>query len=260
MGKESKIEWTDCSFNPWWGCEHTSPACDHCYAEVASRRRGWKIWGKGGPRRFFGEKHWNEPRKWDRQAAADGVRRRVFCASMADVFEDRRDLDPWREKLWSLIEETPHLVGMLLTKRPQSILRMVPSRWGTTWPQNVWAGTTVENRICAQKRIPHLLRVPAPVRFLSCEPLLEDLGRLELSGIGWVIIGGEGGSRARPMELAWVRSLRDQYIAASVPCFVKQLGERWAREDGFVGKGIMHGGEPTLWPEDLRVRESPRSR
>jgi protein gp37 len=155
---------------------------------------------------------------------------------------------------------TPHLVWMLLTKRPQNILRMVPSRWKTIWPQNVWAGITVENRICAQKRIPHLLRVPSPVRFLSCEPLLEDLGQIELSGIDWVIIGGESGSHARPMELAWVRSLRDQCIAVNVPCFVKQLGERWARANGYVGKGFTHGNDPTLWPEDLRVRRSPRSR
>jgi protein gp37 len=197
MGKISAIEWTDHTFNPWWGCHHVSAACDHCYAKRTAQWRRKKggpiVWGKDAPRRFLGENYWNQPRRWDREAATDRIQRKVFCASMADVFEDRRDLDPWREKLWALIEATPHLVWMLLTKRPQNIMKMVPPRWATAWPDNVWVGTTVENKICARKRIPQLLRVPARVRFLSCEPLLEDLGQLELSGIGLVIGGGESG-------------------------------------------------------------------
>src|SRR5688572_457301 len=110
MGANSAIEWTDNTFNPWWGCQRVSPGCEHCYAETFDRRvhgRGNEHWGPSADRRFFGDKHWAEPRKWNREAEESGVRQRVFCASMADVFEDRRDLDDQRARLWDLIRETP---------------------------------------------------------------------------------------------------------------------------------------------------------
>lgn len=257
---DTKIEWTDYSFNPWHGCQRVSPGCENCYAETFNKFRhggSGPHWGPQAPRRFFGDAHWNEPLKWNRDAEAAGMRQRVFCASMADVFEDREDLVEPRNRLWRLIHETPHLDWQLLTKRPQNIREMLPGRtsapdWYAGWP-NVWLGTTVEDQKRADERIPHLMRVPAAVRFLSMEPLLEGvdlrnmlrrgpltldaltpgIGRVERgfmtefdpnASIGWVIVGGESGAGARPMRLEWARSIVEQCKAAGVACFVKQLG------------------------------------
>lgn len=227
MAKNSTIEWTHHTFNPWWGCTKVSAACDHCYAEVWARRTGNEVWGKDAPRRIFGDAHWRDPVRWNTEAEADGVRRRVFCASMADVFEQRTDLNAPRKRLWRVIEDTPWLDWLLLTKRPGPALRMVP--WTDDWPSNVWFGTTVEDAYWARKRIPHLLRSGAAVRFISCEPLL---GPLEISDhlgtgmghINWVIAGGESGGSSRPSTPAWFRSLRDQCVAADVPFLFKQWG------------------------------------
>src|SRR5262245_34580602 len=149
MAKDSKIEWTHHTFNPWWGCERVSPACKHCYAEAWARRLGMTLWEKGAPRRVMSDAYWRQPLQWDAAARDAGTRARVFCASMADVFEDRDDLDPARERLWSLIAATPNLNWLLLTKRPQHVSEMVP--WGERWPDNVWLGTTVENQRWAEK-------------------------------------------------------------------------------------------------------------
>lgn len=227
MAKNSKIEWTHHTFNPWWGCTRISPACDHCYAETWARRTGNDIWGKDAERRFFGDSHWREPLRWNLEAATEGIRRRVFCASMADVFEKRTDLEPYRQRLWTLIGDTPWLDWLLLTKRPDQALRMVP--WEGTWPKNVWLGTTVEDEIRAGKRLPHLVRARAAVRFVSCEPLLgpvdlsDYLGRGE-NCINWVIAGGESGGNSRPMDPVWLQSLRDQCKRAKVPFHFKQWG------------------------------------
>lgn len=177
MGANSSIQWTTHTWNPWWGCIRVSPACEHCYAEAQAKRYGHDIWGpeQTTARRFFGEKHWAEPLKWNRLAADLPERPRVFCASMADVFEDRRDLEPWRDQLWDLIEATPNLDWLLLTKRPENMVKMVPPDWAQGWPSNIWAGTTAEDQAWAEKRIPWLLQVPATIRFLSCEPLLGPI-------------------------------------------------------------------------------------
>lgn len=175
--------------------------------------------------------------RWNREATADGERRRVFCASMADVFERRAELNPWRDRLWELIESTPMLDWLLLTKRPQSIARMVP--WGDEWPDNVWLGTTVENQRYAELRLPELLKHPAKVRFLSCEPLLGEINlkpwlkgnpKEKMFGIDWVIAGGESGPGARPMHPDWARSLRDQAERADVAFHFKQWGH-WVPAD-----------------------------
>ncbi len=187
MGEETAIGWTNATFNPWWGCTRVSPGCEHCYAETFAKRTGNDVWGKNNDRRFFGDKHWNEPLRWNKKAEAAGVRHRVFCASMADVFEDRRDLDAERARLWELIEATPWLDWQLLTKRPQNVLRLAADSWLSAWPSNAWVGTTVEDQQRADERIPELLAVPAPVRFLSCEPMLGpvDIERyLYLMGAG----------------------------------------------------------------------------
>lgn len=257
MGERSSIEWTDHTFNPWWGCQRVSPACQHCYAEAFAKRTGHDVWGgANSDRRFFGDAHWREPLRWDDRAAKAGRPALVFCASMADVFEDRRDLDEHRARLWELVAETPNLIWLLLTKRPECVLELVPDGWRRStslvagnmtvhhpsrWPGNVWLGTTVEDQRRSDERIPHLVEIPAPVRFLSCEPLLGpvDLGVwLHVDGacslectwcatppIGWVIAGGESGNGARPMHPDWARSLRDQTAAADVPFLFKQWGD-----------------------------------
>lgn len=230
MARDSDIEWTHHTFNPWWGCVRLSPACAHCYAEVWARRFGANLWGGSAERRFFGESHWREPLRWNAEAARAGVRARVFCASMADVFEPRSDLDPWRDKLWELIEKTPNLDWLLLTKRPGKMRHVYP--WAHQPRQNVWLGTTAENQRCAERRIEKLVAINAHVRFLSCEPLLSaiDLAPwLKCRQVGWVIAGGESGHDARPTHPNWVRSLRDQCRAFGIPFHFKQWGH-WSPE------------------------------
>jgi protein gp37 len=272
MGKVTEISWTDHTFNPWWGCVRVSPGCVHCYAETFDKRVhgvGKGHWGVKAGRRFFGDAHWNGPLKWNREAERDGVRRRVFCASMADVFEDRDELVEHRARLFLLIQNTPHLDWLLLTKRPENMVRLAadlgwegpyssPRADSRPWPDNVWAGCTVEDQQRANERIPELLRVPAAVRFLSCEPLIGpvDLDRIVFSeedqqirmncltgeavvtnsdsaaayddglpSIHWVICGGESGHGARPMHPWWARTLRDACQAAGVAFHFKQHGE-----------------------------------
>ncbi|MBP2498390.1 protein gp37 [Methylobacterium sp. PvP062] len=230
MAKNSRIEWTTHTFNPWWGCVKMSPACKHCYAEAWAKRLGAGVWGIETPRRFFGDKHWDEPLRWNAEALRTGVRARVFCASMADVFEDRDDLDAWRERLWRLIEATPSLNWLLLTKRPDLVLKKVP--WASEWPSHVWLGTTVENQTWADKRMPELAKIPAAVRFISAEPLL---GPLDLTAwkdsIDWVITGGESGPHARPSSPSWFRDLMNLCMAADIPFHFKQWGD-WAPGQG----------------------------
>ena len=230
MAKNSRIEWTTHTFNPWWGCVRMSPACKHCYAEAWAKRVGERVWGAEAPRRFFGDKHWSEPLRWAAEASRTGDRARVFCASMADVFEDRDDLDPWRERLWNLIEATPALDWLLLTKRPDLVSKKVP--WGEAWPTNVWLGTTVENHAWARKRLPELVRLPAAVRFISAEPLLGPVDlRPWVGDLHWVITGGESGPKARPSSPSWFRQLLNQCMAADIPFHFKQWGD-WAPGQG----------------------------
>ncbi len=237
---ETTIEWAHYTFNPWSGCAKVSPGCKHCYAAaLPPRMRRGAEWGEGQARMPASETYWRQPLAWARKAEAEGVRRRVFCASTADVFEDAPSLDPWREQLWRLIGDTPQLDWLLLTKRPERM-----ARWATEhgWPENAWAGVSVENQAAADERVEHLLEVPARVRFLSCEPLLGwvDLrvwleagyesngpqGWCSLpSPIHWIIAGGESGPRARPMQPEWVRDLRDQAASNDVPFLLKQWGE-----------------------------------
>ena len=231
MARNSKIEWTDHTFNPWWGCTKVSPACDHCYAETWARRVGLDVWSSGKPRRFLSDAYWQQPHRWNKQARLANQRVRVFCASMSDVFEWKKELTPWRHKLWQLIEETPYLDWLLLTKRPHLVTRLTP--WNDKWPHNVWLGVTVENQKWAEKRLPHLESIPANIRFLSCEPLLGEIDLrdwLEQNVIHWVIAGGESGFNARPSNPDWFLSLRDQCIAHDTPFHFKQWGD-WAPTD-----------------------------
>lgn len=297
MGADTKIEWTDHTFSPWWGCTRVSPGCRHCYAETMAGRFGTG-WGDRAPRRFFGDGHWAKPRSWNAKAEKAGVPALVFCASMADVFEDNDDLLEQRYRLWDLIAATPWLVWQLLTKRPENVARLVPYSWmADQWPANVWIGTSVEDQKRADERVPVLLGIPAPVRFLSCEPLLgavdvsrwladvetcprcdgsmsvpvegggmacpdcyDDVhgqGARTVQRIQWVICGGESGRGARPMHVAWARSLRDQCADVGVPYLFKQMGSVLAKESGSVSP---HGRDLDDIPVDLRVRQWPASR
>lgn len=233
MGKFSTIEWTHHTFNPWWGCTKVSQACKHCYAETWAKRVGQDLWGAKSDRRFFSDNHWKEPLKWNEVARQEGERHRVFCASMADVFEARAELNQSRDRLWELIEVTPHLDWLLLTKRPHRVKYHVP--WGADWPVNVWLGTTVELQRWADERIPELISYPAAVRFLSCEPLLGPIDLTQWQGgIDWVIAGGESGHWARPTHPDWVTSLRDQCTDNEIAFHFKQWGH-WSPKSKVIG-------------------------
>lgn len=190
---------------------------------------GHQLWGRDAPRRFFSDAHWREPLRWNEEAGLAGNRERVFCASMADVFERRADLNDQRARLWELILNTPNLDWLLLTKRPQNIEKLVP--WRHDWPANVWLGTSVENQTLAEKRLPFLLKSAAAVRFLSCEPLLGQVDlmpwfrRRGLHPIDWIIAGGESGGASRPMHPDWAVSLLRQYQRFEVPFHFKQWGQ-----------------------------------
>lgn len=258
MSKDSRIEWTHHTFNPWWGCTKVSPGCKHCYAETWARRLGKKVWGARADRRELTAAYWQQPAGWNSEAALAGKRARVFCASMADVFEDRRDLDTRRERLWGIIERTPNLDWLLLTKRPQNIGSLSP--WTAHWPANVWLGATAENQKCLDDRMPALTSHAARVLFLSCEPLLGplDLDKWIISGrrgesrkIDWIIGGGESGHAARPMHPEWLMSLRDQCVRAGIKFHFKQWGN-WTpvsvdRVNGYRSRALtLSDGEKLL--------------
>ena len=296
MGEMTKIGWCDHTFNPWWGCTRVSPGCEHCYAETFSKRVGLQVWGTQANRRFFSDKHWRDPVKWNAAAEKAGKRARVFCASMADVFEDGlarepredglgdRTLDTERARLFELIEATPWLDWLLLTKRPHNVRRMVPQRWLTAgFPPNVWIGATAEDQKRYEERLPVLAQIPARVRFLSIEPQLEHVSlrwHLRRGGISWVICGGESGPKARPFNIEWARSLLRECRVAGVPFFMKQVGSKpYAQVPygetscarGGCGDGdfcVAHeryefetehskGEDMAEWPADLRVQEWP---
>jgi protein gp37 len=239
MGQQTGIEWTDHTFNPWWGCVRVSPACQHCYAETFAKRTGNAVWGVEAPRRMFGDKHWQEPAKWNRAAAAAGVRRKVFCASMADVFEDRPDLIDPRGRLFGLIEATPMLDWLLLTKRPENIARLLPSDWLTHPKRNVWLGTTVENQEYAEKRLAHLSAVRAEVRFVSYEPALGPVDfSAWIDDLDWIIAGGESGPGFRQPEPKWFRDVRDQCALSGVGFFFKQWGGLRPKTGGAALDGV----------------------
>lgn len=299
MAENSKIEWCHHTFNPWRGCAKVHTGCKNCFAEAQAKRNPntLGIWGPNGSRVVASEEMWAKPLKWNKAAEKAGQRHRVFCASMADVFEDwdgecsdhqgnahytsdndaskmvanwqmqgcdsdgyhYTTLDDVRRRLFALIDATPNLDWLLLTKRPENVFKMWPNTVHA-WEQfigkrslsdppprltkpNVWLGTSISDQATADNAIPKLLKLRAlsPVLFLSAEPLVgpiefsdvsrrsdavKMLGKRALFGIDWVIVGGESGHNARPCDAEWIRSIRDQCQAAGVPCFVRQLGSR----------------------------------
>jgi protein gp37 len=279
MSENSKIEWTDHTFNPWEGCQKVGPGCDHCYAETRNARYsgGQAInWGPGAPRRRTSASNWNKPLAWNAAHAEffakHGRRQRVFCASLADVFDNA--VDPqWRADLFELVEKTPHLDWLFLTKRIGNVTNMVAeacdminhgegwlSMWGQgVWPDNVWLGASIVNRDELLRDAPKLAAVPAKVKFWSCEPLLGDLGEIDPSVLpDWVIVGGESGPGARPMHPEWARNVMAQCKAADVAFLFKQWGD-WAPYDQgefvkeFDCAGLLPSGDAKLYSEGYRA-------
>jgi protein gp37 len=310
MADRSAIEWCDSTFNPWIGCTKVSPACDNCYAEVStpSRTRGVE-WGAGKPRQRTATANWRQPLTWDKKRFMEctvcgwrgetpcelvgcgacgsvdvvDVRRRVFCASLADVFDN--EVDPaWRHDLFELIRVTPNLDWLLLTKRPHNIVRMVNDHGAIAGngmrylPDNVWLGTTAEDQKRLDMNVPALFKsrskLGARVLFVSIEPMLEfmnlrphlaanDLHRIDGGPcIDWIIVGGESGPDARPMHPEWVRSVRDQCFDAAVPFLFKQWGEWAPRAGALFGSGEDYQStDPQCkrWPSVIRLGEHGRN-
>lgn len=244
--QDSHIAWTDHTHNPWIGCTKVSPACKHCYAEALSLKYGYVPgWGPGQPRKQTNPANWDLPLKWDKAAKRKGKRARVFCASLADVFDPEAS-SSLRRDLFELIELTPNLDWLVLTKRVQFIQRQLEAigYWSQMPMPNLWLGVTAENQKWFDKRWPVLRDTPAKVRFLSCEPLLGPIVLPEdaKGKLHWVICGGETTPQrdvARAMNPEWARSLRDQCAAMGIPFFFKQWGNRIPRADGsqpWIGK------------------------
>lgn len=250
MAENTKIEWAHHTFNPWIGCQAVSPGCDNCYAKAQTERFG----GDFGVRRRTSEANWKQPIRWNKKAEKEGIRYRVFCASLADVFDNAVPPD-WREELFEIIRITPNLDWLLLTKRPQNIVSMVQYHGAIAGnglrylPKNVWLGTTAENQDRADTNISSLLltreKIGATVLFVSIEPMLgpidlypyivpqEKFGS-NLPSLDWVIVGGESGRNARPMHPDWPRKIRDDCKLFGVPFMFKQWGEHapnWLNDD-----------------------------
>ena len=229
MGDTTKIEWTDHTFNPWLGCTRVSEGCRFCYAETLTTRYGWAKWGPGQARKRTSTANWKKPLSWNRKAESDGIRRRVFCASLCDIFDHEAPAGA-REDLWNLIGNCRALDWQLLTKRPQNIANYLPPDWGYYgWP-HVWLGTTTEDQAAYDIRWPILSAIPAAVHFISYEPAI---GPLTTDGFctvpDWIIIGGESGNGARTMNPAWARDLVAQCgHPLSIPVFHKQWGTYWS--------------------------------
>lgn len=255
MGRETNISWCDHTFNPWIGCTKVSSGCTNCYAETLVKRWKKAEWGPRGVRVRTSPAYWRQPSAWNSEAARAGVRRRVFCASLADVFEEKTEVIPWRKQLWTLINATQHLDWLLLTKRPENLSLMLP--WGKyedPYP-NVWLGVSIED-YREGRRACELRTHPAVCRFISYEPALGPLAEsIDLKGFKWLIFGGESGSHYRPCELQWARDIKAQCQREGVAFFFKQnSGPR---------PGNMTGVEPELqiqqFPE-VRCQHSTTSR
>lgn len=297
MGDVTKIAWCDHTFQPWIGCVRVSPGCSNCYAEALAKARfegppGKKLplWGVDAARRPMSEDYWRAPNGWQRKAERVRARRRVFCASLADVFEisngrnlTARDvMSDARMRLRSLILSTRSALDwLLLTKRPENIERIWPDWSRNGFPDNVWLGVTAEDQERADARIPILLAQRASVHFVSHEPALEAVDfsaflseRKPFHTLDWIITGGESGPKARPYDLSWARAVIEQCRTFGRAPFVKQLGTRpfvTPKVEGalpsFMAAApvpikLAHskGERPEEWPEDLRVREFPMAR
>lgn len=224
MAENSKIEWTDHTFNPWIGCQKVSPGCDHCYAEAMCNRYGWTEWGPHGERKRTSEANWKKPLAWNRAAQKAGERHRVFCASLADWLDNQAPQE-WRRSLHALILATPDLDWLLLTKRIENYEKLAPWK-DSVIPGNVWLGVTAEDQANYDRRWPILRDIPARVRFISHEPalgLIYDIGHGHEVKPDWLIMGGESGPGARTMDPQWASATRDVCAGLGIKFFFKQM-------------------------------------
>lgn len=252
MADETGISWTHHTHNEWWGCSSTAGAgCDNCYAAKLDARTGGNFFGIGTVPRLTKEQNRNKPYRWNREAEAAGIRSRVFCGSMMDFF-DKNAPEGAREALWAKIKATPFLDWQILTKRPGNISKMLPSDWGEGYP-NVWLGVTVENRKSGLRRLEQLKAIPAKIRFLSIEPLLEDLGEFSLKGIDWAIVGGESGDGFRPMEASWAKNAIAICRRDGVAVWFKQ----WGGTSDDAGGCLFEEAEIKEWPAKALVAPLP---
>jgi protein gp37 len=271
MAEKTGIAWTDSTKNFWIGCTKVGPGCDNCYAEAGDKRyHGGVHWGAGAERLLTSDKNWDEPYRWNRKAEQSGVRRKVFCASQSDVF-DNETPSAWHDRMWKVIKETPFLDWQLVTKRVGNIAKMLPADWGTGYP-NVWLIITVVNQDEVDRDVPKLLKIPAVVRGLSMEPQLGavvipdawlDGSYTNGATIDWIISGGESmpnaPESARPYHLEWAEYAIALARRHGKAAFFKQTGHNawWHGERFVVNK---KGDDPSGWPEALQVRDFPVAR
>ena len=243
MGENSNIAWCDHTFNGWMGCQKVSAGCDNCYAETLMDKRYHKVkWGPHGERKRTSEANWKLPFRWAKAARKTGIRPKVFCSSLADVFDNKAP-EGARADLWGVIEDTPELDWLLLTKRPENILPTIPPKWDCGLPTHVWVGTTAEDQAAYDRRWPILQRVPARVRFISYEPAIGPLSMAGPRKPHWLICGGESGQGHRAMHLTWAYRIMDECREWGVSFFMKQLSGTRPRD--------------TDIPADLMVRQFP---
>lgn len=230
MGEKSAIGWTDATHNFWYGCQKVSPGCKFCYAEREMTRYGKDFRTITRAKGFDRPLRWKEPRM-------------IFVNSWSDFFI--KEADNWRDDAWDIIRQTPHHTYQILTKRPERIPDSLPADWGDGWP-NVWLGTSIENQDYMYRAV-LLLKVQAPVLFISAEPLLGPLTFGELvDRLDWLVMGGESGPKARPMQIEWARDSRDQWKAKGKPVFFKQQSGPRPGMNSFI---IEEDGSKTEWKE-----------
>ena len=254
MGDKTGIQWTDHTWNPWQGCAKVSPGCDNCYMfrDMARYGKNPDSVVRSSAATF------NKPLRWNREAEAAGVRRRVFLASWSDFFI--KDADEWRSGAWDIIRRCPSLDFQILTKRHGRIADALPADWGPGF-DNVWLGVSAENREWWDRRVSVLRSIPAHVRFVSYEPAIGSIAGADATGIHWVIIGGES-APGREFHTDWAGEAIEVCREYGAAPFVKQLGSRpltWSFEAGTVPLRLKdsHGGDMSEWPVGLRVREFP---
>ena len=262
MAEATNISWADCTFNPWVGCAYKSPGCLNCYAENLMDRRYHRVkWGKGEPRSRT--KTWNDPVKWNKAAEAAGVRKKVFCASLADWLDEEVPRE-WRMDLFYLILSCPNLDWLMLTKRPENAREMLPRGWLNNPLPNLWFGVSAENQKYYDLRVSQMMQIPAAIRWVSYEPALGPIDGLgfwedKIWHPDWLVIGGESDQMtpARPFEIEWAEQVIVKCRACGVAPFMKQVGSNPTyRGRPYITKDRA-GADLDELPLSIQVREFP---